>query len=60
MRGGRDFEDSLGVAREKREAVVVFFYNDITFIVVFFFDIVISVVFVRTTVKRGNQVIIEM
>lgn len=48
----------LRIAWEKREAVVFLFYNDITFVV--FIDIVISVVFVRTTVKRGNQVVIEM
>lgn len=58
MRDGRDVEDSLGEAREKREAVAVLFYNDITLFV--FIDIVVSVVFVRTTVKRVNQMIIEM
>ena len=51
-------EETLRIVWEKREAVVFLFYNDITFVV--FIDIVISVVFVRTTVKRGNQVVIEM
>ena len=43
MRDGRDVEDSLGEVREKRKAVAVPFYNDITLFV--FIDIVISVVF---------------